>query len=108
MGCALGFVWRVGTSLTPGKPNCQAVSLPPSAKNPSTPSLRLRSATEQVREKYAQIRHCVTCADSTAKLQEMAIFHARMQVIGRSTGRSAVAAAAYRAAERLHDARQQR
>jgi len=38
----------------------------------------------------------------------MAIFHARMQVIGRSTGRSAVAAAAYRAAERLHDERQQR
>ena len=38
----------------------------------------------------------------------MAIFHARMQVIGRSTGRSAVAAAAYRAAERLHDERQGR
>ncbi len=38
----------------------------------------------------------------------MAIFHARMQVIGRSTGRSAVAAAAYRAAERLHDERQRR
>ena len=36
----------------------------------------------------------------------MAIFHARMQVIGRSTGRSAVAAAAYRAAEVLHDERQ--
>ena len=35
----------------------------------------------------------------------MAIFHARMQVIGRSTGRSAVAAAAYRAAELLHDER---
>jgi len=33
----------------------------------------------------------------------MAIFHARIQVIGRSTGRSVVAAAAYRAAERLHD-----
>ena len=38
----------------------------------------------------------------------MAIFHARMQVIGRSTGRSAVAAAAYRAAEVLHDERQGR
>ena len=37
----------------------------------------------------------------------MAIFHARMQVIGRSTGRSAVAAAAYRAAELLHDERQE-
>ncbi len=33
----------------------------------------------------------------------MAIFHARMQVIGRSSGRSVVAAAAYRAAELLHD-----
>jgi len=38
----------------------------------------------------------------------MAIFHARMQVIGRSAGRSAVAAAAYRVAERLHDERQER
>ena len=38
----------------------------------------------------------------------MAIFHARMQVIGRSSGRSVVAAAAYRAAERLHDERMQR
>ena len=38
----------------------------------------------------------------------MAIFHARMQVIGRGTGRSAVAAAAYRAAEVLHDERQGR
>jgi Ti-type conjugative transfer relaxase TraA len=38
----------------------------------------------------------------------MAIFHVRMQVIGRSTGRSAVAAAAYRAAELLHDERQGR
>ncbi len=35
----------------------------------------------------------------------MAMFHARMQVIGRSAGRSAVAAAAYRAAELLHDER---
>ncbi len=38
----------------------------------------------------------------------MAIYHARMQVIGRSTGRSVVAAAAYRAAELLHDERQGR
>ena len=38
----------------------------------------------------------------------MAIFHVRMQVIGRSSGRSAVAAAAYRAAERLHDERIER
>ncbi|RYF23415.1 MAG: Ti-type conjugative transfer relaxase TraA, partial [Oxalobacteraceae bacterium] len=38
----------------------------------------------------------------------MAIFHARMQVIGRGTGRSVVAAAAYRAAELLHDERQDR
>ena len=33
----------------------------------------------------------------------MAIYHAHIQVIGRSAGRSVVAAAAYRAAERLHD-----
>ncbi len=33
----------------------------------------------------------------------MAIYHFSAKVIGRSTGRSAVAAAAYRAAERLHD-----
>jgi Ti-type conjugative transfer relaxase TraA len=35
----------------------------------------------------------------------MAIFHFSVQVIGRASGRSAVAAAAYRAAERLHDDR---
>ncbi|MCC4252775.1 Ti-type conjugative transfer relaxase TraA [Sphingobium naphthae] len=35
----------------------------------------------------------------------MAIFHFSVQVIGRAHGRSAVAAAAYRAAERLHDER---
>ncbi|MFD2431265.1 Ti-type conjugative transfer relaxase TraA [Sphingobium scionense] len=35
----------------------------------------------------------------------MAIFHFSVQVIGRAQGRSAVAAAAYRAAERLHDVR---
>ncbi len=35
----------------------------------------------------------------------MAIYHFSAKVIGRSTGRSAVAAAAYRAAERLHDER---
>ncbi|MDF0489006.1 Ti-type conjugative transfer relaxase TraA [Sphingomonas sp. H39-1-10] len=35
----------------------------------------------------------------------MAIFHFSAQVIGRAQGRSAVAAAAYRAAERLHDER---
>src|SRR3546814_13983731 len=35
----------------------------------------------------------------------MAIFHLSVQVIGRAQGRSAVAAAAYRAAERLHDER---
>ncbi len=35
----------------------------------------------------------------------MAIFHFSVQVIGRASGRSAVAAAAYRAAERLHDER---
>jgi Ti-type conjugative transfer relaxase TraA len=35
----------------------------------------------------------------------MAIFHFSVQVIGRSQGRSAVAAAAYRAGERLHDDR---
>ncbi|MGH7083781.1 MAG: MobA/MobL family protein, partial [Acetobacteraceae bacterium] len=33
----------------------------------------------------------------------MAIYHFSAKVIGRSQGRSAVAAAAYRAAERLHD-----
>nr|MCU0256346.1 Ti-type conjugative transfer relaxase TraA [Vicinamibacterales bacterium] len=35
----------------------------------------------------------------------MAIYHLSAKVIGRSVGRSAVAAAAYRAAERLHDER---
>ncbi len=35
----------------------------------------------------------------------MAIFHFSAKVIGRSSGRSAVAAAAYRAGERLHDKR---
>ena len=35
----------------------------------------------------------------------MAIYHAHIQVIGRSAGRSVVAAAAYRAAERQHDAK---
>lgn len=35
----------------------------------------------------------------------MAIYHFSVQVIGRASGRSAVAAAAYRAAERLHDER---
>ena len=33
----------------------------------------------------------------------MAIYHFSAKVIGRSSGRSAVAAAAYRAAEELHD-----
>ncbi|OAN52681.1 Ti-type conjugative transfer relaxase TraA [Sphingobium sp. TCM1] len=35
----------------------------------------------------------------------MAIFHFSVQVVGRAQGRSAVAAAAYRAGERLHDER---
>ncbi|GGO91234.1 MULTISPECIES: Ti-type conjugative transfer relaxase TraA [Sphingomonadaceae] len=35
----------------------------------------------------------------------MAIYHFSVQVIGRASGRSAVAAAAYRAADRLHDER---
>ncbi|QHD67944.1 Ti-type conjugative transfer relaxase TraA [Sphingobium yanoikuyae] len=35
----------------------------------------------------------------------MAIYHFSVQVIGRASGRSAVAAAAYRAGERLHDER---
>ena len=35
----------------------------------------------------------------------MAIYHFSVQVIGRSSGRSSVAAAAYRAGERLHDER---
>ncbi len=38
----------------------------------------------------------------------MAIYHAHIQVIGRSTGRSVVAAAAYRAAYELQDERQNR
>ena len=38
----------------------------------------------------------------------MAIYHFSAKVIGRSTGRSAVAAAAYRAAEQLHDERLER
>ena len=36
---------------------------------------------------------------------DVALYHFSAKVIGRSTGRSAVAAAAYRAAERLHDER---
>ncbi len=35
----------------------------------------------------------------------MAIYHLSAQVIGRSSGRSSVAAAAYRAGERLRDER---
>ncbi len=35
----------------------------------------------------------------------MAIFHLSVKVISRASGRSAVAASAYRAAERLHDDR---
>ncbi len=38
----------------------------------------------------------------------MAIYHAHIQVIGRSAGRSVVAAAAYRAASELHDVSQNR
>ncbi len=38
----------------------------------------------------------------------MAIYHAHIQVIGRSAGRSVVAAAAYRAADELQDERQNR
>ena len=38
-------------------------------------------------------------------IADMAIFHFSAKVIGRSSGRSAVAAAAYRAGERLHDER---
>ena len=33
----------------------------------------------------------------------MSIYHCSIQIIGRSSGRSAVAAAAYRAAEKLED-----
>lgn len=36
----------------------------------------------------------------------MALYHLSVKVIGRSTGKSAVACAAYRAAERLHDLRE--
>ncbi|OAG78192.1 conjugal transfer protein TraA [Acetobacter malorum] len=35
----------------------------------------------------------------------MAIYHLHAKVISRATGRSALAAAAYRAASRLHDVR---
>ena len=35
----------------------------------------------------------------------MAIYHLSVKVIGRASGRSAVAAAAYRSADRLHDER---
>ena len=38
----------------------------------------------------------------------MAIFQTRVQIISRSSGKSIVAAAAYRAAARLHDARSNR
>lgn len=38
-------------------------------------------------------------------LSGVAIYHFSAKVIGRASGRSAVAAAAYRAAERLHDER---
>ncbi len=42
---------------------------------------------------------------AAAGTPDMAIYHFSAKVIGRGTGRSAVAAAAYRAAERLHDER---
>ena len=42
---------------------------------------------------------------AAAGTSQMAIYHFSAKVIGRSTGRSAVAAAAYRAAERLYDER---
>jgi len=52
-------------------------------------------------------RRLLRCAPETAGRQRaaphMAIYHFSAKVIGRSTGRSAVAAAAYRAAEVLHD-----
>ena len=44
-------------------------------------------------------------AGSTVILSGVAIYHLSAKVIGRGVGRSAVAAAAYRAAERLHDER---
>ena len=48
---------------------------------------------------------CRRCALRCNWIADMAIFHFSAKVIGRSSGRSAVAAAAYRAGEQLHDER---
>src|SRR3546814_16472715 len=50
---------------------------------------------------YVVPRWLLTCRWIAA----MAIFHLSVKVISRAAGRSAVAAAAYRSAERLHDER---
>lgn len=42
---------------------------------------------------------------ASLRVAAMAIFHTHLKVIARSEGRSVVAAAAYRAASRLHDER---
>src|SRR3546814_11418295 len=50
-------------------------------------------------------RSLPTCAKKGKFRIVMAIYHFSAKVIGRSSGSSAVASAAYRAAERLHDDR---
>ena len=53
----------------------------------------------------ALIRHGVTWTACGVSLGRMAIYHLHAKVISRATGRSAVAAAAYRSASELHDER---
>ena len=76
----------------------------------------LRGGRRAGAEKCALIRRVAACANRRLDCRpvstetgegggRVAIYHFSAKVIGRSTGRSAVAAAAYRAAERLHDER---
>lgn len=58
--------------------------------------------------KGALIRHFVTCAARrrlSASTRKMAIYHLSAKLISRSSGRSATAAAAYRAGEKITDER---
>ena len=86
------------------QPNGVLVDLSPSLGLP--PDQRVSSAAgaerRQIR-KCALIRHCVTCARSRGRLLVMAIYHFSAKIISRASGRSAIAAAAYRAAEELED-----
>src|SRR3546814_5495589 len=68
-----------------------------------------RSGTGQSRAGFYHVRARLyvvpTCACWRNWYVAMAIYHFSAQIIGRSSGRSAVAASAYRAGERLHDER---